>query len=318
MKCEKCGLENQKNVIYCQNCGNKLVDTTENTMKEKNNKSKLNLVIIIIFIIILVITGIGCYILGTKNQKVDCNNVLEEKDNNVTIDDDNQVEYTFKKFDTTNPKFEVEEENDLSKNVSLQKIFFYPQSTYSSQLAYIYGVNNNSVPIDITIYLYFYDKDGKQIERNTSGSQIVFPNREFSFSSYILNDTYDYEKYKVVYSVKNVKSYYELVDLNKLNISAIKDVENTINYSITNNSDVEIQHGYVVCLYYKDDEVVYSSYNSTIGGSGLNSLKPGQVKTGQFFQNSLRKTADYNSKDYVEYDDYKIVLMSAYNIKENY
>lgn len=301
MKCKNCGIDLNNNVNFCSNCGQKIEKTV-------NSKNKIIIIILLLVFCSLLLIGISILI-GTKFIKNDKSNT-EIKDN-VNLDNNVDIEYTFNLYDTNMPR-KVKDEKDISKNIEIYDIFFNPNSTTGkTKDAYVYGKNNNDISVRVNIEVEYYDAEGYRID-SSSTSTIVSPSSEFVLSSYVKDDSIKYKTTKLFYSSKKVESYYNIINLNDLEISSTLLNDNDIETYIKNNSNIEIKSAHLGCIYYKEGEKVFAS---TGFASDINPNETGKAK---FYSHKLY-LKPYDSSQKIEFDDFKVFLYSAYDYDtENY
>ena len=317
MNCKKCGNQLTNDTVFCPMCGERQTVSSDNKQKKFNSK-------IIIFIIIgVLLVGFGIYIFQTvfkkselseqnNNSQLDNNDKTTEDEETIPSDDnieeETEEEYTFDLFVPSKIEKVANNDNELTKNIVIEEIFFNPKyiDYGSSRKAYIYGKNNNKEAVTVKIIIEYYDSEGYRIERTTN-TQVVFAGKEFVIDLYVESDSLDYTNVKLLYETSKMKSYQTEVDLNKIEINHYKIADERITVVVKNNSNTKIYFGNLACLYYKDNKLVFAM------NSWANTIEPGETKTATFYDHQLNLGPKYNEKEKIEYDDYKIILYSAYD-----
>lgn len=312
MKCSKCGADINNNDVYCPNCGQSI----NNNLEVKTNNKKV-IYIIILIIISIIFFAVG-FIIGNSFNKNKCicdkstlddNTTTTEKNNN-----DNNETYTYKKFDVSNIDKVLSKEDDLSKNVEIDSIFFNTlKNNYSKyEESYIYGKNNNNVPVEVKIYLDYYDSEGYRIYRDIRSS-VVKSNSEFVLLSTVKDDSLDYETIKLSYEASNFKSYYTDINLKETDIVSNMLTDKTIDITINNSSNNEIKNGNSACLYYKNKELVFAT------NAYFSDIESGTSGKATCFKNKISNGELGNDEKLIDFDDYKVVVFSSYDYdNENY
>ena len=320
MNCKKCGSRLDDGAIFCTNCGEKImhvekVDTENLSGNNKNNIIKV--IFIIIFIAGLILSFCLGFFVGKREKGQ--NDVVKEnkksselktkgKEDNISSNE----EYTFNLYDT-NMKKEVKDDKDLSKNITINKVFFNPNSkTGKYRDAYVYGKNNNANAVKVRVEVEYYDAEGYRINSDAT-EEIVYGGSFFVFGINVRDDSIQYKTLKLLYSAKKVESYYTVIDINKIEIKDTMLNEGNINVTIKNHSDVESKINHIACVYYKDGKEVFAS-----GGYVSGDIKPGEVGLGTIYEGNLYLKA-YDKSKKIEYDNYKVFVYSAYDYdSENY
>lgn len=298
MKCKKCLTEIPIYSIYCPICGNKI--------KKRNNK-----VLIIPLTFCLLIGLFSIYYFFIKDI-----NFNDKPDDYVdvpiaTIESDDDGLKTWNKFDTSKVQI-LDNNTELGKNVKVDNLFFanYAQK---SQFKYVYALleNNNDVPVNITVYLQFYDNEGYRIAKEQS-TLVVLPNTKFAMKILVVNDKKNYSTVNLSYDVTNIKSYvYILPDVTftSYRVNEEQFVSGRIEYSATNNNSEETSGAMVTIIYYKNGKVVYADYDY------IGDINPGETKNYSIYD---AYTGESNKSPKIDYDDYEIVLSSSYNTHDEY
>jgi len=319
MKCKKCGNEIRENTNFCSMCGNKV--------KQINKKFIMLVIFILLGITVVLSIGvtIGKNMVKDKTKLNNNNNETpivendkekeeEEGEKNDIIDDIINKEYSYKLFQPSKIEIVANNDSELTKNIVINDIFFKTESTElgSYEPVYIYGKNNNSSIVEINLELNYYDKEGYRIERDTT-EVVVSSGKEFVGNIIARDDSLEYETIKLMYTVKKLKSYKKEINLNEIEYQGEIYSDGDINVRVKNNSNTEMFFGNFACLYYKDNKIVYAT-NRTLTG-----LEPGMTNEVKFYKNELYLNKDYSNIKKIEYDDYKIILYSAFDSdSENY
>lgn len=311
MNCKKCGNEIEQNAKFCPICGAKNEENNINfsnieTTKKNNSKKIIIAVSIILGAILIFILGIGigsnAYFINNKSDEIN------EKDNDEVLDEKNEdIEYTFDLFKPSEIKKISNNGNELTKQIAIEEIFFNPQSNVlKTEDAYIYGKNNNSVAVEVNVFLEYYDSEGYRLEKRTSTS-VVLPNKEFVLHSYVENDSLKYSSVKLTYEANNIKSYHTVINSNNMSITSNLLNDGNIDIIVENNSNIEMSMGKIACLYYKEGKIVFAQDTSIV------SLQAGQKNNADCYAHKLYLNSAYDSQSKIEFDDTKVILFSAYN-----
>lgn len=319
MKCNKCGNILTDDAQFCPKCGEKILVNQQNNQSKMKNKKKI---IVIITLIVLSIVGIAYAVPKFTKDKVelpnnqidkeeDVNNQTKQPENNNDELFDNSTDtkkYTFNMFDPSKITKEANNDNELTKGIEIKNIFFNPRnSSYGSiRQAYVYGINNNNSAVTVKITIEYYDYEGYRIERKIN-DQVVSAGKEFVIDLYVEDDSLNYTSVKLFYEAKKIKSYETEVDLNKIETSVNKIDNSKISVMVKNNSDTKVYLVNLTCLYYKDNELVFAVNGKAFG------IEYGTIKEVNFYEHQLNLSDDYNAKEKIEYDNYKIIISSAYN-----
>ena len=303
MKCSKCGGIINPNDLFCQSCGNK-IEKKEPTKIKKNNKV---VVFLIIGIIVALIIGLFCgkYFLATC--KCDCKPCsTEETEKKTTNTQTSASTYTFDLLDPSKIEISSENDNEKTKNIEILNIFVNKDgNSYSAyRQAKVYGKNNNSEAVTIAIYFDYYDSEGYRIDRS-SNIVTIMGNKEFVISVNAFDDSKNYDYIKLIYAVRDAKSYYKFPNESELEINSSVLSNGNIKTIVTNNSNIIINTSAVACIYLKDNKVVFANdaYSSEIN--------IGSSAEATCYDYALKSTQD-SSKN-IDYDNYRIVLQYAYN-----
>lgn len=289
------------------------VNINNSSVNSKNKKNIKNIIIIILIIVISFVSGILC---GKKfnNSCSNENNTNNTQNTSNSSTNDTQKEtYTFNKIKIEASDVKAAENNELSNKIEINNVFFNPNYTDSGKTRpmYLYGKNNNSIPVQVEIIIEYYDKDNVRIDKNTEGTH-VYANSEFTAALNYIKDDSQYEKVKLSYTVKKLKSYETIIPVEKLEITHNKTTDNNIKGFIKNNSGMS---GYfeVACIYYKDGKVVFANNQTYI------SLEHDETKDFSFYSYFLKKNPAYNTTEKIDFDDYKVFIQSGYNVNtDNY
>ncbi len=325
MNCKKCGFVLQNNNGYCPNCGHPI---DNNSVKRESKKKIIGIVIIVLVVIISLVIG---FMIGKSTNK-DVNGSTSALNNNETKNDDEKTNtesevgkdttsdsgtektYTYKRFDVSKIEKSLEKQDNLSKNIEVNDIFFNNlKADYSRfENVYIYGKNNNAIPVTVLIHIDYYDAEGYRIDRETVDG-VIKANSEFVLSSYAKDDSVDYKSIKLTYYATNIKSYYTDIKLSNKDVVATRLSDDTIDITVHNPSTTnEIKIGQVGCLYYKNKKLIFA-----IAAGVTNISKNGYGKTScyEHLLNGLGNT----DKKLIDYDDYRVIAHSAYDYdSENY
>ena len=318
MNCKKCGNVLEENSTFCPMCGEKVI-------KENNNKpakaKKNNTLYIIIAIVLTILSFAIGFIVGIKYDKKNQKCVSEELtspkekvEEKETKDSDYELEEkSFKLFDVSKVTKTLADSSEMSKNIEIFDLYLNPQEkTYSKyKNIYIYGKNNNSKMIHVDITFEFYDKEGYRIDKQYASGE-VYGNSEFVLSGYIIDDSKEYASVKLTYKATNSKSYYTEIPSKQIESNITKLNDGTISLRVKNNYEgIENKDAYIfistACIYYKDGKIVHA-----VNGTGGNSIHKGETGEIKFYDHNLYINDDYKNRIKIEYDNYKILVYSAY------
>jgi len=311
MECPKCGMEIEDGSTICSNCGNNL--------KDKSKKLKI---IVIVILILIIISLLIIILLTNKNDKKDTkvtnlNNSVteteeetknsESEENNKTSKKEVENLISGSKVDTDNLVINPEKSSDLNDNIELIK------AMYSADNKYIYLLlkNNNSEAVEFKLQLDYYDDENYRIESDTCNFAKPNANKEFicELSSYGHEDLV-YSGYKVTYNANKIQSWYKIYDADKIEIkSSVKEEygSSKIKVNVTNNNSEEVKTIYITCIYYKNNEIVYLKETT------VSNLDPGFTESIE-----ISNLKDYNTGEMIDYDDYRLVVSSAYTYTGEY
>lgn len=310
MNCKKCGNQIDVNTVFCPMCGTKKI---ENDSDKIVNKDQTKIIVIITMIILLIVCGIYIFQSINNNSSYQTNNNvtnsndLVENDNNKKDEDDILKEYTFNLFVPSQIEKTASQDNDLTKNIVIEEIFFNPNyiDYGSTRDVYIYGKNNNSTMVEVKVIIEYYDSEGYRIERTTNLGCKVAAGKEFVTSLSVDNDTLDYSKVKLSYEATKIKTYETEIDLTDVEYNDYL-IDDDIKVLVKNNSNKKISIGNFACLYYKDNKLVFAVESS------ITSLEPGKNGETACYNHKLHLNTDYSNLKQIEYDNYKVLIYSAY------
>jgi len=311
LKCGKCGNTLPDNTKFCPMCGqnfeesilNKEIIQNDNNIKKNNKKTIMIILIIVIGAVLLFVGGLF------TGKSLSCKDVVvcDGENNDISSTDDEITEYSFNLFDVSKIEKISNKDNELTKNITIDNIFFNPYGSMGKyQRAKIYGKNNNNIPVEVNVSIEFYDSEGYRIEKE-SDSLVVFANKDFVLDFYVLDDSLKYSTVKLFYEANNIKSYYTVINEEEIKISSDILSDKNINIVLENNSDLEIKTGEIACLYYKDDKLVFAN-NASVFSVGV-----GEKTSSKCYDSQLNLNNDYSNLKKIEYDDVKVVLYSAYH-----
>ncbi len=332
MNCQKCGNNLNPNEEFCSNCGEKVNrNNTVNTTTENNTKKSNKIIVIVAFIVVFVIATLLGIFIGKKLEKDDCNELLNKCENSKTEnnnvnnnndkddedeEDDNDIlnqKYTYKLYNTKMPK-EANSTNDLTKNIEIYSIFFNPENTSGKYArAYIYGKNKNNVPVSLNLFVDYYDSENYRIDEDSVYDLSVKANSEFVAEISASDDSLNYKTSKLLYSASNFKSYNIDIDNKDIKVedTLVEDYSGKdIDITLKNNSKLSIKSGTIACIYYKNKNIVFAT------DAYVSKIDAGKAGKSTCYGHQL--ALDENYKSYIEYDDYKVVLFSAYGYDDNY
>ena len=339
MICPNCGNEMEKDAAFCNKCGYNRGQAPKSDAPNNNIAS-----IIIVIVALVLIFSIAGFIISrvimhnrSMNQasefKNTFNNIVENYNaatNNITntinntnnttdniIDRINQNKKTYSKFDISKISVSPDNNDALTKKIEIKDMFY----DINDHKLYVYGVNNNSDPTKIYIYLDSYDRDGYRVDRKWEEKDI-YANSEFVIDVRIPDDKIEYQSIKLTYKGLKIASYNKFPDIKKLDVTHSKDEDGNINIVVKNNSNIDIFTSEAACLYYKNNKLVYAQ-KAHLGG-----IKPGNTADGICYHHNLNISTEYAENwassvnytpEYLEYDTYKVVLQSAYDYNnDNY
>lgn len=276
--------------------------SNQNIPPKKENKNIITIIIIIVAMIVSFIGGM--YYDKTFNAK-SADKCTDDTTNNNT-DDLLSRNYTFNNFNPKASEIKAGNEDELTKGIEIKNIFFNPKSkeAYSKyREAYVYGKNNNSVPVHINIITEYYDESGKRIDKTTAYSY-VYAGSEFVSRLDVKDDSL-YKTVKISYTTDKNKSYETTINSDQFEVTTNITTDKTITAFIKNNSDQKALYIDVVCLYYKAGKVVFAVKGYVSG------IESGKTEEAKFYTNQyLRLAPEYNS-EMMEFDDYKAFIQGA-------
>jgi hypothetical protein len=257
----------------------------------------VKIVIISLMVVILgVLIGVCIKLNSGKTTNNNSTNDNGNQNGNVLDDQNNPTTYdiTYVKVDVKNLKVSKKKSDDLTNKIDIIQIFFHDNEILDSGELQIYGKNNNSVPVDYKAELILYDKDGYVIDY-ISSSKIVLANHEFAISLN-LSSTVKYASYALEYEANKVNSEYIMFNDIK-HTSAEADDYNNILIKFKNTASEVIDSISFSCLLYKDGELVGASSTFNSG------VRPSETA----------ESTCYTSYYKIDFNQYKVILSSAYN-----
>ena len=302
MNCNKCGAKVEEGSKFCNSCGNPI-----DVSKKSNNK----LIIIVVGIILLLAIGTTVAIVvhnsfksdETRETKKDSSSLDKkdkEKDNEVKKEEKSAPET----LDLSSIKEIKPDNNETDRNSKFQFLnaFYKKDETKFGHVSFLLK-NNNTEVLDVTVYLNIY-KDEVRINSFSWTQSNLKANSEF-----VADMTFDYvEEYDnmdLTVKTKKASSYYIDYQIKKEDLQINKITEYGIS-TITALYKNPLQKELVIyggCKYLKEGKVVFAS-------NSIMTLKQGETGDLNFFDSSMPKG--------IEYDNYEIMIYSAYYKDDNY
>jgi len=289
----------------------------QNIMPPKKNN---NLLLIIIVIVILILAGGGYYVSQNvldkdnnesnssekkvsnkdKSSDKDEDDKDDDKDDRDDKDDDDEEDAV----DLDGSKVTLKGENELGNEFELVDAFY--AKSYLGFLNVLIK-NTSDKNADITIYLNYYDENGKRVDR-TLDSAYVEAGKVIAVQ--LTNRTKEkFVKYDVSIDAKEYKSYFHKIDVSDSELQ-IEEVDSNIRITYKNNSDHDFMaHGTVI--YYKNDKIAYFDDVYLSG-------KPGETVEGKSYLSSYSEFDYKNPKVSDYFDKYEFILSSAYYWDSDY
>lgn len=260
-------------------------------MKKENNVKT----ILIMFILIVVLVFIS-FLLGSLINKFYANEKTTKETNSK--DNINNYESPYKKISIDLNKLEIKKEktDESTNNIKVENKF-YINGEYNQEVLVLVK-NENNYAVELRGTLNFYDKDEYNVDYSTDVISVVYPNAEAVLTIRPSTNYEDYESiktYDFTYQASKIKSYYESVNIKPDEINTVK-TEREIIASYNNNTGKEISNIKLVCLYYKNNNLVMAKAGTIFD------TKAGLSGSATF----------YNSSVDIDYNDYKIVVTGAY------
>ena len=263
MKCRNCNAEIKDGSLFCTNCGSDLkVTPPVGTIKKDGSSNK----VIIAILIILAIGIIGTttyfvikYINQDKPQE-ETNNNNNNNSNNTNINSKNktsknsltgETEYY---NDVDVDKLLVNYEDDISKNIKIEKMIYVPKDN-SPVDVYVLAKNDNDFAIKTDFTFDFLDKNDVRVDKKYDDNMVVSPGQKFVTSLTNLYSTNDFVKQRLSIKVSKLKSYEHSLDLKQTDL-IINEHDNQldIGYKNTIGNKMEIC---VSIIYYKDGNIYF-------------------------------------------------------------
>lgn len=241
------------------------------------------LTVIIIIVVIALILGV---ILLTNNKEDSSQDEkttqTEENNNKVTNNQDSQ--------DDEDEIYNYDQEKNLADNIKTSGVLAEDGKFV------VFVTNKNNVIVDIDIKVEFFDANGKSLGYDVIYIFGVISNAEIA--EYIYSPPANFTNYKIIVEANAtyVTTYYDKVTLTH------KDNGEEIVVIAKNNSQDVIEDIDVTVVYYKGDKVVGIKMDYAMD------IKPGAEEELNFYY-----PYDNNYND-LEFDSYKVYLVSAYNI----
>lgn len=292
MKCQYCGKEVAEGSLFCDGCGAKLESAPvanpnafdyQNGMPPK--KSNTGLIVTIIIISIMLIAGIIVgVILLTGGSKNDEKNTDNYDNSNSVINNNNYID------DNTN-------NTKLSKNIK------YSDYVAENGDVIIIVKNNNNVDVALDFEIEYYNASGTVVDSDDNFLKILGAGQESVVRLY--GSDRDYDNYKITFEAE--KDDYYISHQKEVKVSAIENKDDAeMEVIVTNNAKVDLREIEIGVIFYKNNKPVeYDSDSEYDFASG---------KSMTFY---LDFPYDSNYDD-IEYDDYKVFVVEAYEENDNY
>ena len=159
----------------------------------------------------------------------------------------------------------------------------------------VFATNNNSVPVDMSIEVEFYDANGVIVGSDDDDLQAVGAGAEVAVEMWSTPNAFDNYKIYVDVEQTNNTSYHDKVEVTH------NDNGKDIIVQVKNNSEDEISYVSVSVVYYQGETVVGIDDDLNSG------VKPGRAAN---FTLSYPTNKNY---DKVRYDTYKVFVNEAYS-----
>ena len=159
----------------------------------------------------------------------------------------------------------------------------------------VFATNNNSVPVDMSIEVEFYDANGVIVGSDDDALQAVGAGAEVAVEMWSTPNAFDNYKIYVDVEQTNNTSYHDKVEVTH------NDNGKDIIVQVKNNSEDEISYVSVSVVYYQGETVVGIDDDLESG------VKPGRAAN---FTLSYPTNKNY---DKVRYDTYKVFVNEAYS-----
>ena len=352
MNCSKCGTVLEPGSKFCPKCGTVLeeqagqpvatpvapvqsavtpapatpvtpapvtpVAPTVATPPETNKKKPLFIIIVVVAVLVALACGFLIGRLTSKGSEKcveEASEFKEPEKKEEKKDTKEDEEYTYNSFDSSKIEKVASGKEELSKNFEI--LGFYRNELKKPgkyERVAVYGKNNNSEPVEVKMYLQYFDANGTRIgETVSSGNNLVKPNTEYVIDIDIKDDSLGYSTMKLVYEINKNKSYNTDVTIPESDVLVQTLTNGDIDVSIKNNTDKEVTYGNCGYVFYKDGKIVYAAsgyYNNPIpvGGTSKSTFYVSSMTNGEF-GDKLKK---------IEFDEVRFLLFSAYNSNSNY
>ena len=316
MNCGKCGAPLAPGVKYCDKCGTEVgAPIAPPPVEPKKGPNKIIIIAVLCAIIVALITTIAIVMVTKDSDSSDDTKTSTKKEKDkpvepvnpdgpidpVTPDQPDQPDQPeqaqLPKIDTSNVVFKPESSTDSRAN-NIQYLGSYYFAEDNAKYAdYRVLLKNNNELIDVRLYLNFY-KNGQRIGSVSAWASNVKAGSEF-VADFSLSAREPYDSFDITVSAEKVdSSYYGDFKIDESKVKVVKAERKIV--AMYENTSTETFTAYACIKYMKDGKVVF--VDKTISSS----VAPGLNAEFTFYNFSIPED--------VEYDDYKVVIYSAYYV----
>lgn len=318
MNCGNCGAPLAPGVKYCDKCGTEVgAPIAPPPPAPKKGPNKIIIIAVLCAIIVALITTIAIVMVNKDSDSGDDTKTSRKKDTpdepvkpdtpdnpdqpdqpDEPDEPDQPQQAELPKIDTTNVVFKPESSSDSRAN-NIQYIGSYYFAEDNSKYAdyRVLMKNNNNELIDVRLYLNFY-KNGQRIGSVSAWASNVKAGSEF-VADFSLSAREPYDSFDITVSAEKIdSSYYGDFKIDESKVKVVKAERKIV--AMYENTSTETFTAYACIKYMKDGKVVF--VDKTISSS----VDPGLNAEFTFYNFSIPED--------VEYDDYKVVIYSAYYV----
>jgi hypothetical protein len=163
----------------------------------------------------------------------------------------------------------------------------------------LYITNNNSIDTSITGEIIFYDKNKKELQKESFS---VFKlHKNYSAIEAIYLEISDWNSYEINYTVSST-SFYDELDYKKINVDF--DMKNNA-LEVFNDSELYIKSIRLDLLFYQGEELVGTEWDY------VTEIGPNKSK-----KDSYIVAYDYNSHEHIKYNQVKYLINTVYIVNE--
>lgn len=306
MNCGNCGNPLEAGATFCNKCGTPVLQTETKEAKKKNTK-----VLVIVLLIVFLAIGIALgFFIGKSlnNNKCLAPSASEFKKEDADKEEDKKDDKEKEDIGTSKhtpidiSNINSSGEGDYGKKIEVMK-YYYDEKGHTLN---VLAKNNNTVPVNYTVYLNYLDATGTRIDRGLSNG-FVEPGKTFVARLY--NSTKDdFKSVSITVEASAYKSYYFSVPVDKK--VEIADSDNGVIVTYKNDTENELSV-YLSIVYYKNNEIIYFDSGAIVG------VKPGLTDNTKFSIYNL-PGYEYGKEAKDLYDKYEVIVDAGFYYTTDY